>query len=155
EPLSPKYVSSVDSGNLLASLWALEQGCKEAARVPLVGTESLRGLADTAAILSQVSGEDPSLTVPLRAVRRLLRGDLAQHEFIARLGMASQAAAQLQQVGRWQTTTRDEPAYWASALAREAASWTATVNRYLRWMETLSRPPNSFLQSVSEELVSQ
>ena len=153
EPLLPKYVSSVDSGNLVASLWVLEQGCKEAVQVPLVGTESLRGLADTAAILSEVSGEDPSLTVPLRAVRRLLRGDLARHEFIARLRMASQAAAQLQQVRSWQTTPTDEPAYWALALAREAASWIATVDRYLRWMETLSRPPNSFLQSLGEDLV--
>ena len=153
EPLSPKYVSSVDSGNLLASLWVLEQGCREAVRVPLVGTESLRGLADTAAILAQVSGEDPSLSVPLRAIRRLLRGELAQHEFVARLRMTSQAAAQLQEVRRWQTIPVDEPAYWASSLARESASWTATVNRYLLWMETLSRPPNSFLHALSEELV--
>jgi cyclic beta-1,2-glucan synthetase len=153
EPLPPKYVSSVDSGNLVASLWVLEQGCREAVQAPLVGTESLRGLADTAAILSEVGGEDPSLSVPLRAMRGLLRGELAQHEFIARLRMASQAAAQLQEVRRWQTTPTDEPAYWASVLAREAASWTATVNRYLVWMETLSRPPNSFLHSLSEELV--
>ncbi|MCU1335749.1 MAG: glycosyltransferase 36 [Bryobacterales bacterium] len=153
EPLSPRYVSSVDSGNLLASLWVLEQGCRDAVRAPLVGTESLRGLADSAAILSEVSGEDPSLSVPLRAIRRLLRGDVAQHEFIARLRMASHAATQLQEVRRWQTTPTDEPTYWASSLAREAASWTATVNRYLLWMETLSRPPNSFLQSLSEELV--
>ncbi|HYV62327.1 MAG TPA: glucoamylase family protein [Bryobacteraceae bacterium] len=153
EPLSPKYVSSVDSGNLLASLWVLEQGCKDAVRAPLVGTEGLRGLADTAAILSEVSGEDPSLSVPLRAMRRLLRGELAPHEFIARLRMASHAAAQLQEVRQWPTAPADEPTYWASSLAREAASWTATVNRYLRWIETLSRPPNSFLHSLSEELV--
>jgi len=153
EPLSPKYVSSVDSGNLLASLWVFEQGCREAVRAPLVGSESLRALADTAAILAHVSGEDPSLSVPLRAVRRLLRGDLAQHEFIARLRMTSHAASQLQEVRHWQTVPADEPAYWASSLAREAASWTATVNRYLLWMETLSRPPNSFLHSLSEELV--
>jgi cyclic beta-1,2-glucan synthetase len=153
EPLAPKYVSSVDSGNLLASLWVFVQGCRDVVRAPLVGTDGLRGLADTAAILSEVSGEDPSLSVPLRAMRRLLRGDLAQHEFIARLRMASSAAVQLQEVRQWQTAPADEPAYWASSLAREAASWTATVNRYLRWMETLSRPPNSFLHSVSEDLV--
>ena len=153
EPLSPKYVSSVDSGNLIASLWVLEQGCEDAVRAPLVGTESLRGLADTAAILSEVSGEDPSLSVSLRAVRRLLRGDLVQHEFITRLRMVSHAASQLQEVRQWQMGTADEPTYWASSLAREATSWTATVTRYLRWMETLARPPNSFLQSLSEELV--
>ncbi len=153
EPLLPKYVSSVDSGNLLASLWVLEQGCRDAVRMPLVGMESLRALADTASVLSQVSGEDPALSVPLRAMRRLLRGDLAQHESIARLRMASHAAAQLQEVRHWQTSPADESAYWASTLAREAASWTATVNRYLLWMETLSRPPNSFLNSVNDELV--
>jgi cyclic beta-1,2-glucan synthetase len=153
EPLSPKYVSSVDSGNLLASLWVFEQGIRDAVHAPLVGTEALRGLADTAAILAEVSGEDPSLSVPLRAVRRLLRGEVGQHEFIARLRMTSHAAAQLQEVRQWSTVPADEPAYWASSLAHEAASWTATVNRYLRWMETLSRPPNSFLHSLSEELV--
>src|SRR6185369_1701298 len=126
---------------------------RDAVRMPLVGMESLRALADTASVLSQVSGEDPALSVPLRAVRRLLRGDLAQHESIARLRMASHAASQLQEVRHWQTAPADEPAYWASALAREASSWTSTVNRYLLWMETLSRPPNSFLHSVSDELV--
>src|SRR5260370_20493743 len=67
--------------------------------------------------------------------------------------MGSQAAAQVEEIRQWQPVPADEPAYWASTLAREAASWTATVNRYLRWMETLSRPPNSFLHSLSEELV--
>jgi cyclic beta-1,2-glucan synthetase len=153
EPLLPKYVSSVDSGNLLASLWVLEQGCKDAVRSPLVGSESLRALADTAAILAEVSGEDPSLSVPLRAMRRLLRGEVGQHEFIARLRMASHAAGQLQEVRQWQTVAADEPAYWASALAHESASWSEMVNRYMLWMETLSRPPNSFLHSLSEELV--
>ena len=29
QPLTPRYVSTVDSGNLIASLWVLEQGCQD------------------------------------------------------------------------------------------------------------------------------
>src|SRR5205085_2676057 len=59
QPLSPKYVSSVDSGNLLASLWVLEQGCQEVLRAPVVPGDCLDGLSDTTAILSEVCGHDP------------------------------------------------------------------------------------------------
>jgi len=34
EPLKPRFVSSVDSGNLVASLWTLEQGCLERMKRP-------------------------------------------------------------------------------------------------------------------------
>ena len=33
--LTPRYVSTVDSGNLTASLWVLEQGCREVVRDPV------------------------------------------------------------------------------------------------------------------------
>src|SRR5258708_12903116 len=36
EPLLPLFVSSVDSGNLLASLWTLHQGCLDRLRRPLL-----------------------------------------------------------------------------------------------------------------------
>jgi cyclic beta-1,2-glucan synthetase len=38
-PLTPKFVSSVDSGNLVASLWTLQQGCVELLDRPLLQPE--------------------------------------------------------------------------------------------------------------------
>ena len=35
-PLNPKFVSSVDSGNLVASLWTLQEGCLELLERPLI-----------------------------------------------------------------------------------------------------------------------
>ena len=46
EPLKPLIVSSVDSGNLVASLWTLEQGAREQLHRPLVGRHLGEGLAD-------------------------------------------------------------------------------------------------------------
>src|SRR5207249_9679708 len=47
EPLRPRYVSAVDSGNLLASLWTFETSCDELAARPLLDESALRGIADT------------------------------------------------------------------------------------------------------------
>ena len=46
EPLDPLFISSVDSGNLVASIWSLRQGCLELMRTPITGQNALEGLAD-------------------------------------------------------------------------------------------------------------
>ena len=44
--LPPEFVSSVDSGNLMASLWTLRQGCLEAIRRPLLKASLAEGIVD-------------------------------------------------------------------------------------------------------------
>ena len=46
EAKPPFFVSSVDSGNLVASLWTLNQGCLESLRQPLVSRALADGLLD-------------------------------------------------------------------------------------------------------------
>jgi cyclic beta-1,2-glucan synthetase len=46
QPLAPWFVSSVDSGNLMASLWTLQQGCRERLRKPLLQSCLLEGFVD-------------------------------------------------------------------------------------------------------------
>ena len=48
-PLSPRYISTVDNGNLAASLLTLRQGCREMAQSPVV---QWQGLLDTLDALS-------------------------------------------------------------------------------------------------------
>jgi len=51
EPLRPRFVSSVDSGNLVASLWTLQQGCLDLLQRPLLEKQLAQGLADHLRIL--------------------------------------------------------------------------------------------------------
>lgn len=51
QPLNPWFVSSVDSGNLMASLWTLQQGCRESLRKPLLQPSLLEGIADYVGVL--------------------------------------------------------------------------------------------------------
>ena len=54
-PLEPRYVSTVDSGNLLGALWALDQGLDELLQAPLLDGTHFAGLAHTAEILKQAA----------------------------------------------------------------------------------------------------
>lgn len=44
--LEPAFISSVDSGNLIASLWSFKEGCIELQRKPLISDNALAGIAD-------------------------------------------------------------------------------------------------------------
>ncbi len=152
QPLSPRYVSTVDSGNLLASLWVLEQGCSDLTHTPLIGSACLRGLSDTLAVLREVCGGDPSVMVPVQSLRRLWRGSIEGHLLIGHLRASQNAVHQLQSAAQWYEPT-DERAYWILRLARELDSWIAVVEQYLKWMETLTHPPDSFLRGLGTEAV--
>ncbi len=152
EPLMPRYVSTVDSGNLVASLWVFERGCRDLLRAPLLSHSCLRGLADTLGVLREVAAREPSMATPVRTLRRLLRGKVEGHELMVRLRMVNHPTQQLQEIRRWQESG-DERAYWTSRLERDLNAWTETVDRYLRWMETLAQPPDSFLHPLGEDVV--
>ncbi|MBW2282470.1 MAG: hypothetical protein JRG82_17160 [Deltaproteobacteria bacterium] len=53
EPLPPRYVSTVDSGNLAAALLAIEAGCSELSGAPCLRAERWQGLADTITLLRE------------------------------------------------------------------------------------------------------
>jgi cyclic beta-1,2-glucan synthetase len=53
-PLAPAMVSSVDSGNLMASLWTLQQGCLELLDRPLLQPELADGFLDHLYVLEDL-----------------------------------------------------------------------------------------------------
>ncbi len=52
QPLEPKYISTVDSGNLAGHLLALGNGCRELMEKSCVGPQVLAGLQDTVRLLA-------------------------------------------------------------------------------------------------------
>ena len=46
KPLGQPFISSVDSGNLIASLWSFKEGCIELLRKPVINDNALAGVAD-------------------------------------------------------------------------------------------------------------
>ncbi|HRC55514.1 MAG TPA: glucoamylase family protein, partial [Kofleriaceae bacterium] len=77
QPLLPRYVSTVDSGNFAGCLVALRQGCQELTRAPVVRAASWEGLLDSLELLAQTVSSLPAAG----ALREVISGmqDSAQH----------------------------------------------------------------------------
>jgi cyclic beta-1,2-glucan synthetase len=73
-PLLPRYVSTVDSGNLAASLIILEQSCLEAMRQPLWRAENWDGLLDALSLADESLRKSEAASLDIETVRESLKG---------------------------------------------------------------------------------
>ncbi len=149
----PRYVSTVDSGNLLASLWLLARGLNDVARGSILGPSCLRGLTDTLSQLEREGAGDPSLSVPVRALRKLLRGKLDIFETIGRLRMAKATAEQLRGSCQQSSGAGGPRSYWAERFCVELQAWNHTIDLYLKWVEILTQLPDFLLEELGTDMI--
>jgi cellobiose phosphorylase len=153
EPLPPKYVSTADSGNLIASLWVLRQVSQELDVESQLDARALRGLADTLAVITEQFPPDHSTRVPLAALRGLLEEESLGIEILGRLRLAAEPARKLTDSLRWSNPTTGERAYWFMRLAQQIDSWIQHADHYLHWLDVLAAPPDEFLQPLGDDAI--
>jgi cyclic beta-1,2-glucan synthetase len=128
-PLEPRYVSTVDSGNLAGALLTVARGCEEAAAGLLLPRPALRaGLADTAAVLAEVlartGDEGRRIAVDLHRL-----GERIEREDWAALLAELQASGLAETEDRIVTLVeRSRPPLDAAAVS-ELRSWTERLRR--------------------------
>lgn len=145
KPLPPRYVSSVDSGNLLACLWTLEQALEELMNVPLLPLDMFKGIQDTLAILEGDS-ENPQLKEALQIVKTI--SSITPNHTGALLGAIQTMTESIQ--GIVPNFDLNDPQYYGlKKLQQELAEWTSSNERYLGWMELLLNASQEQLTEVS------
>jgi cyclic beta-1,2-glucan synthetase len=150
EPLRPRYVSAVDSGNLLASLWTFKISCDELAARPLLDESALRGIADTLSVLRQNAPSTKDAERPpafLRLVELTTGQPTDLEEIILRVRAARQPAQDL--LLHYGGEETDPRAYWARQVSKQVAAWNGVIDKYLRPVEILMSPPAQ-LMSLGE-----
>lgn len=70
-PLEPRYVSTVDSGNLAGYLWTLAGTCREALVNPLVSAQCLEAARDAVLLAHEASESHPGSTQALALCQKL------------------------------------------------------------------------------------
>jgi cyclic beta-1,2-glucan synthetase len=70
EPLLPRYVSTVDSGNFAGCLIALGQGCRQVASAPVLRAAAWEGLADSLDLLEEAI--EPAKEAKASALRSIV-----------------------------------------------------------------------------------
>jgi cyclic beta-1,2-glucan synthetase len=154
-PLEPRYVSSVDSGNLLGSLWALEHGLRELISRPLLEENALAGLRDTLEVLKRAITEDHVTGLDARRLAELQQAaenpparliDLLQ--LLRRLDTGLKSFAdQARELAFVETGA----AYWARQLERQLSDWLQIADRYLGWVEILASRTQAELAPLGPE----
>jgi cyclic beta-1,2-glucan synthetase len=126
-PLHPRYVSTVDSGNLAAALIALAQGILDLEHRPQTVAQRLAGLADAADLLAETSSSVRDDEVPrqslveinrlARAIVRVARSEQSESEILDAIGALhlelTTAGAALDDAGRLESG--DDLVYWYGA----------------------------------------
>jgi len=150
DPLRPRYVSTVDSGNLLASLWTFETSCNELAARSLLDESALRGVGDALSVLRQIAPSEKEAGFPpaLFRLEELTAGRPANlEEVIERMRRAREPAQNL--VHHYDAPETDPRAYWAQQILKQVAAWNGVIDKYLRPVEILMSPPAQ-LMSLGE-----
>ncbi len=102
QPLLPRYVSSVDSGNFAGCLIALEQGLRSVAHAPVCRRETWTGITDLLDLLEEAlgsteAGSADSLRSVLATVRRTVehRGETTREGYAALGVLCDETAPEL------------------------------------------------------------
>jgi hypothetical protein len=128
EPLEPRYVSSVDSGNLWASLIVLRAGLEELPDQTLVSPRLLDGLQDAVETIAAMPDAE-QIGIALLRLRAATAGSLP--------GGARTASAILARIQRLAAkAVVDDPVLqeWIAALVRQCAASRNELGRLAFWL---------------------
>ena len=162
EPLEPRYVSTVDSGNLAVSLLAVKEGCLELAAGPGFRAAAWDGAADGLSLLLQALEGFPvasrgelhaRMTSIAEYVSQVRRDPRSWHRALQRL--CERECAELE---RTLAKAIELPGTAGSETLREVRIWLERVHHHLRsmqrdvetllpWLPLIDSPP-----SIREEL---
>jgi cyclic beta-1,2-glucan synthetase len=133
-PLDPRYVSSVDSGNLAGHLITLAQACEEIIEHPLSTAAALAGIDDAVALLRMSAGKtagDTRLDVSLEAFLAALPAATADvADWAAALAVLQAHARTVANIARARVA-EDAQGAWTDALVWAEALY-ATVDSHAR-----------------------
>jgi cyclic beta-1,2-glucan synthetase len=148
-PLEPRYVSTVDSGNLLGALWTLEQGVQELVHAPLLDSKTFAGLADTGELLKQGATLKSTASFCQQTLDSLLTDWHAAASTVTEL-LSLQDRTMID-VTSVIADAAETP--WAEELGKQAAASALVVDRYLTWARILAEKSEEELAPLGKPAV--
>jgi cyclic beta-1,2-glucan synthetase len=138
EPVAPLFVSTVDNGNLLCSLWALKQGCLEILNQPLLRNTVWEGIRDHVDLLVEVAQQNNADSKFLGAVSELNKraAQIVPGE-LDRLDNLRAFASDVMRVRDLlaQSEVTDEVAWWTKELALRVAAALQSFDNLAPWLD--------------------
>jgi cyclic beta-1,2-glucan synthetase len=139
EPLYPRYISTVDSGNLVACMWTLLQGIEEMVSNPLIADSHLSGIQDT----WELSFKSKKSDSKLNQLQSILFAPMT--DTLSLIHAIQQAMHLVQDLS-------DED-YWNKQIKVQLSALDNLIKRYFSWIEILSLLSDEKLNSINREAI--
>ena len=151
KPLSPLYVSSVDSGNLAGHLMTLRPGLLALADQRILDPRWFEGLSDTLRVLADAVGGS-ALPALVRLERELESAFdsrpatiSAARQWLDRVGayiaeVATEVAGRIDAEGRADGADPSDRVFWAECLVRQCRSMQQELNELAPWSQLAHGP---------------
>ncbi|MGA9115728.1 MAG: glucoamylase family protein [Bacteroidota bacterium] len=140
-PLKPRYVSTVDSGNLLGALWSVDHGIGAFMDEDILDRRAFAGLRDTGEALCRAVEAEKVPGLDTRILHELLlTWQAPPSRTVDALGMLRRAKDGVRDLAvRTCASARagGSAAYWARELERHVEAWIHLADRYLVWIEIM------------------
>lgn len=118
-PLYPRYISTVDSGNLIACLWTIEEGLNQILTNPIIPENFFEGIQDILNILKH----DFEIPSSLKELENDFKNSKERIPFLRKA---------LETVRK-----ETDQNYWLQALEKQLSAWDQIISRYLEWVDIL------------------
>lgn len=135
-PVPPFFISTVDNGNLVASLWTLRQGCLDMIQKPLFHPAMRMGLRDVARQLAEAvrlhgaaSGINLVVVDLMRTAEEIAAEDTIEAGELR--GLEIDAMVVLKRVS--ESSANEEVIWWARELCARVTSLLALVETFAPW----------------------
>ncbi len=151
-PLPPRYVSTVDSGNLSAHLLTLKQGLLELSSQPFIGLKLIKGLRDTVGVLIENMDQKNLLVEIVENIQSAIESPpgtlLALKAFFEKF---EKAAIEIQD--SLKVKNNPEALWWVKSLTIQCTDALEEINSLAPWSNQLRIPPKfqglePFLQGI-------
>jgi cellobiose phosphorylase len=128
QPLLPRYVSSVDSGNLAGHLLTLGSGLRELPDEKIFTPQIIAGLRDTIKVLQELASADPALA--------RLDAELAQAPagLCAAFALLERAASQITEIAAALVDEPEETKAWVETLRCHCADHLEDLQFLAPWL---------------------
>jgi len=163
-PLTPRYVSTVDSGNLAACLRTLGQGCQTLRHQPILRRKNWEGLLDTLSLFNEIERDMPAdALAPLHSPLSKMRQDVVAAQNDSETGVPllnqligerwielNQALMALvsSNAGALDSDTLHKLSLAADRTANHLYGIQHEIEQLAPWLALMSQPPALFARSA-------
>jgi len=138
EPIEPLFVSTVDNGNLVCSLWTLQRGCLEAVQQPLFPSSLGQGILDHLEMMESLLGDgagNPALFSFIRAMKaRAGALDSSLPEWFGAISDLETSAVAFEKKVAASANAPEELAWWAHELSMRLSNLERMVYDFTPWL---------------------